>query len=256
MLLVSNLAMGQGNVIDLGTDTTFYDKEFEYIAAVEIDKYMESYLIYQTALDAYNNKDLLSAKAAISKAIKMNRKENKFRMLKSWVFSREKAYKKAIKNCRKILEDSPKHKEALYCMALNQYLLKAYASADETYSKLLEADPYDFRAYYGRAEVKIERQDLQGAIADYNTALAINTTMQPAYSGRGLAYYRLFNYHSAIKDFNQFLVANPNSGQIAYYRGMSYLRLNDYSNACKDFEKAYQLNYKEASSYYSKYCKF
>lgn len=247
--------LAQGQVIDLGTDTVYYDKDFEYVAAIEAERFLESYQFYQTALRAYESGDYLSASAAVSKAIKLNKKEAKFRMLRVWVYSRTRNYKKAIKACDRVLEDRPEHREALYARALNQYLLKDLARAQASFGDLLAAYPDDSRAYLGRAEVKADRGNLRGAVDDFTAALLLNNTLPPAYLGRGLAYFRLYEYQLAIRDFNQYLVADPGSGRIFYYRGLAYLRINDYASACKDFEQALRLNYRDASEPFGKHCK-
>lgn len=241
--------------VDLGTDTVYYDKHFEYVAAIEAERFLESYQFYQTALRAYEKGDYLSASAAVSKAIKLNRKEAKFRMLRAWVYSRTKNYKRAIKACERVLEDRPNHREALYARALNQYLLKDHARAQASYTELLSAYPDDARAYLGRAEVKADRGNHRGAADDFTAALLLDNTLPPAYLGRGLAYFRLYEYQLAIRDFNQYLVADPQSGRIYYYRGLAYIRINDYASACKDFEMALRLNYREAAEPFEKHCK-
>ena len=149
---------GQDNIsyIDLGTDTVMYDRGFEYVAAFEMERYMESFVFYRTAMEAYQRGDYLSAGAAVSKAIKLNKNEVRFQMLKAWILSREKSYKKAIKLTSKILEDHPGNQEAMYCKALNQFLLKDFLGSNITYSSLIDLNDGDAKAYFGRAEAKVK----------------------------------------------------------------------------------------------------
>ncbi len=255
-LLMNFDLVGQVNVIDLGTDTIHYDADFEYIVAFESVSYMESYVFYQSAMQTFKKGDLVSAKAFVSKAIKLNKQEEKFKMLKAWIVSKEGSYKKAIKMTSKIIEASPLNKEAHYCRALNNYLLKQYLNANSGFSRLIELYDLDVQAYYGRAETKMKLEDIQGAINDYTTALMIRPTMVASYKGRGIAYLSMYDFKQALIDFNQAITVNPKDGELYYYRGICYLRLNDYGNACKNFEQALKFDYKQASEYFSKNCKF
>lgn len=247
---------GQDNYIDLGTDTIYYDADFEYVVAFETESSMESFVFYRSALQAYKENDLLSAKAMISKAIKLNRDEVKFKMLQAWIASKDGSYKKAIKISKKVMEENPKDKEAHYCKALNHFLLGEYLSANIEFSYLIELNDSDFQAYYGRAETRLKLDDLQGAVNDYTKALAAKRTMTEAYKGRGIAYSKMYDFKNAIKDFNQALTSKPNDGELYYYRGICYLRTSDYTNACMNFEEALKLNYRLAADYYNKNCKF
>lgn len=257
LLIAGSLqAAAQDNVIDLGTDTIGFDPTFEYVAAFEMERYMESYVFYRSAMEAYQRDDLVSAKAAVNKAIKLNDRELKFKLLKAWVLSKERSYKKAIKYSGRILETYPESQEALYCKALNQYLLNDHYGANRTYTELLELNELDARAFFGRAETKMKLEDFQGAIDDYTRALYVRPTLVLAYEGRGMAHFRLFNFRSAVVDFNQFIVARPDSGKAYHYRGLAHLRLSEFSQACKSFEEAVRLRYKDSSEYFAKYCKY
>ena len=246
----------QDDVIDLGTDTVLYDKEYEYLAAFEMEKYMESFIFYRSAMESYQRDDLFGAKASVSKAIKLNKREVKFKLLKAWILSKEKSYKRAIKYTTKILAENPQNKEAYYCQALNQFLINDLHAANISYSRLIRMNDLDVRAHFGRAEVKSELEDYTGAIADYNAALSIKPTMVLAYEGRGMAYFKIFDFRSAIKDLNQYLIAVPESGKGYYYRALAHLRLNEFSEACKSFEAANKYKYKEAEEYVSRYCNY
>jgi tetratricopeptide (TPR) repeat protein len=242
--------------IDLGTDTVMYDRGFEYVAAFEMERYMESFVFYRTAMEAYQRGDYLSAGAAVSKAIKLNRNEVRFKMLKAWIFSREKSYKKAIKLTSRMLEDHPANQEALYCKALNQFLLNDFLGANITYSSLIDINDEDARAYYGRAEARVKMEDYEGAIVDFSSAIALDPAMDPAYEGRAMAYFRIFDFRNAVRDFNQFLVARPDSGKGYHFRGLAHLRLSEFSQACKSFEEAVKLKFKDSGEYFAKYCNF
>jgi tetratricopeptide (TPR) repeat protein len=245
----------QNNLIDLGTDTIIFNPDFEYIAAIETADYMESFVFYQSALRAFQNKDLFSANLYVSKAIKLNKKEAKFKTLKAWILSGEGLYNKAIKLCKSVLEDYPKNQEAIYCKAMNHFLLGSYSTAIANYNLLLKIDSNDYKALMGNAEAKTKLKQYQSAILDYNSVLLVKPNTIAAYKGRGLAYYNLYDFKSAIRDFNQLIVAEPEDGQMYYYRAMCNLKLNEYSNACKDFESAVRLNFKAAQSYLDKNCK-
>jgi tetratricopeptide (TPR) repeat protein len=248
-------ASAQNNFIDLGTDTIIFNPDFEYIAAIETADYMESYVFYQSALRSFQNKDLFSANLYISKAIKLNKKEPKFKLLKAWVLSADEQYNKAIKLAKSVLVDYPKNQEAIYCKAMNHYLLGSYATAIANYDLLLKIDPNDYKAWMGKAESRMKLKQYQTAILDYSAALQNKSNLVAAYKGRGLAYYNIYDFKSAIRDFNQMIVAVPNDGQMYYYRAMCNLKLNEYTNACKDFEAAVRNNYKAAQSYLDKNCK-
>lgn len=256
LILICASLNAQDNFIDLGTDTIYYDADYEYVVAFETEAGMESFVFYRSALKAYKENDLLSAKAMIKKSIKLNKNEVKFKMLQAWINSKEGSYKKAIKLSKKVLEEHPNYKEAHYCKALNHFLLGEYLSANIGFSYLIEMDDADFQAYYGRAETRLKLDDLQGAVNDYTKALAANRTLTEAYKGRGIAYSKMYDFKSAIKDFNQALTSKPNDGELYYYRGVCYLRSSDFSNACMNFEDALKLNYRAAAEYYNKNCKF
>lgn len=255
LVAACQMASAQTEPIDLGTDTLVYQLDYEYVAAIETAEYMESYVFYRSALKAYTEKDLFSAKVMISKAIKLNKKETKFKILKAWILSKDAQYNKSIKLCNKILNNHPKLQEAIYCRGLNYHLLGSYNTAIANYNLLLTINKNDHKALMGRAEAKIKLKQFKSAIIDYTTAIQLQPNTIQAYKGRGLAYYNSFDFKSAIRDFNQMIVAQPNDGQMYFYRAMCNLKLNDYTKACQDFESAVQLKYKDAESYLDKNCR-
>ena len=253
---ITSSIIGQDHTIDLGQDTIYNNFDFEYIAAVEMEAFMESYIIYQSARKEYDNGDLFSAKAILAKAIKLNKKESKFKILKAWIHSKEGSYNRAVKISRKILEVEPLNREALYCKALNHFLLRDYLNANIWYSKLIEMDARDYRALYARAETKMKLEDYKGAINDYGSVIIVKPTMIPAYEGRAKAFLNVYDFKLAIRDYNQAITAWPENANLYHFRGVAYMRLNDISQACKNFKESDRLGYKDSANFLNKYCKY
>lgn len=256
LLIGISSLQAQHNVIDLGTDTINFDVDFEYLAAFETQKKMESYLFYRSAVESYHSDDLYAAKDYINKAIKLNKNELKFQLLKAWILSKNESYKKAIKQSEKIIAVNSKHKEARYCKALNHYLLGENQSARIAFTKLIELDADNHQAFFGRAEAHYELGQIENAIADYTATLAIKPNMVLAYESRAKAYMRLYNYKQALVDLNQAISAQPQQAELYHLRGICYLRENNNPSACKNFEQAIDLGFRASAEFFNKHCKF
>jgi len=89
---------------------------------------------------------------------------------------------------------------------------------------------------------------------NFNYLIDRQVKTETAWFGKAWCQQELNHYKSAIDSYTNVIAANSNHSLAFFYRGQNLLTLKDSAQACADFEKAMQLGYSRAHSYYNFYC--
>lgn len=145
--------------------------------------------LYSNGLTHFKNKEFLSARQYLDKAIEVDENYYPAYLLRAKVFRNRSEYAKALNDVNTYLKSGQNQYEGYAEKALIKYKMADYYGAVSDCNKALKSDPDAGSAIYmirGKAKLKIE--DTQGAIDDFNRVINENENFAEAYVKRGDAF--------------------------------------------------------------------
>lgn len=182
--------------------------------------------------------DLANAMKNADQAVKKADKENdtatglSARNLRATIYSAQRNYAAAIKDCSAVIEQSTKSEPVS--------ALKTAAKAQRAIALTLRAECYQ------------KTQKLPAALNDINQVIKENPDLNAAYETRGAIYLASGKQHKeAIADFSKAISSYPNSAKARMGRAESYAALKQYQSAIKDLSVVIDKSPKDASDAYT-----
>ncbi len=236
-------------------DTISSGNDFEFLLPFKTAEVGNTSVYYTQAQQYFANKNYEPALALIKKAIKQDKVNADFYLLKAWILSAQGNTKSALQTAEKAVNLQPESWKPLYCLAYCKQTAADYLGAVIAYTQVLQKKPDHSLSLSSRAKCKEWFKEFTGAIEDYSAAIKLQNTEPKLYAARANLYFKMQLYDAAIVDFTTCMLYDKSNAEVLYYRALCYVEKKDFENACIDFAKANTLGYKTAQSEYGKYCK-
>jgi len=116
---------------------------------------------------------------------------------------------------------------------------------------VIEQQPKHKNALFNRAEVLLQLGDYQRAANDYGQVIELDENDVAAYAGRGIALSALGDIENALFDLNAVVRLQPESAEAYVDRADLYAALGNWERAAGDYRVAIQLNDKLGRAYHN-----
>lgn len=156
---------------------------------------------------------------------------------------------KSILELKDLLNEFPKHSEALYELAFCYDLSGQYDESIFHYNTYLDQEPYAFVAWYNLGNVFCKKSDFENAISAFDFAIAIKDDLSSAYFNKANALSHLGRYHQAIETFEEAIEHEGCQAITLNYIGECYEKLGEYSKAFSYYEHASEIDPELAEPY-------
>jgi tetratricopeptide (TPR) repeat protein len=233
------------NMID--PDNIYFYRGYAY--------YCKSYLFSEDELD--------NAVKDLDKAIELNARKIKARLIRALIYFQRKEMEKVISDCDQIITYEPENAFPYLLRGLAYSIKGDHSRADNDYNKatqLSECDCPNGFIYYIRGMVSLAKGNFDQAIANMDQAIASvdqdikSNTFQAGFLPvlffiRGGTYAAKSNYQQAYADFNRALSLNPKLAWAYWGRGKIHHDKEEYDRAIVENSIAIGLNPNFAEAY-------
>ncbi|HEX3487631.1 MAG TPA: tetratricopeptide repeat protein [Micropepsaceae bacterium] len=150
----------------------------------------------------------------------------------------------------RLLQEQPRHFEALHALGLLHYQSGRIEEAERLVGEAVLVNPSHAEALYNRASLLLKLNRLEDALASFSRALAVRPDYAEALGNRGGALLRMGRAAEGIRDFERLAALRPNLPQAWVNLGGAQLVLNRPIEALASYERALALDSKNAEALY------
>lgn len=150
-------------------------------------------------------------------------------------------YQKAVSLFTKVLENSPKHKTALFGRGMAYLYTAQYEASKGDMSRLVTLDQSNPDAFNVLGLVNGYLGELEAAVDNFTKAVSLDGKFTEAFINRGSAYIALGKNGNALKDFSKAIKLDKSNPSIYFQRARLNYFQGEYKAALKDYNKAIEL---------------
>lgn len=133
---------------------------------------------------------------------------------------------------RKLLQNTPKHSEALHFLGVILWQTGRLTSSLQLINKELKLTPHSADAYYSQGNALYLDQQYQAAVDSYDKAILLNPMHAEAYHNRGSALNALLQYKAALESYDHAISIKPDYEEAHRNHNRSLYKLQHYQMAC------------------------
>ncbi len=179
----------------------------DYLVAIQGEK-VDTAIIWNTALAAYNDKDWTNAEKYLNQTIELKYGGSDAVLLLDQVFTTTKDNDKKGKNLIRGFELYPNDNRILQPL-INYYLTtKQYERAFTYLTKAIEKDPKNASYYYARGVLYDNKKEFDKALSDYDKCLEIDSKYFNALYNKGVIFFNKgvekINIANEERDFKKY----------------------------------------------------
>lgn len=199
--------------------------------------------------------DLITARAAIQKAIEKNPGYSEAYNLRGVINFQEKKIDEAILDYQKSVDLKPSNYLGQLNLASAFMEKNGWKDALAPIEKAVKIAPDSSAGYLQRGIIRAALHLINLSKQDFKTSIKLNPKEINAYYNRGNLYFQEEKLDSAILDFERSISLNSEYGKAYYALGLSYYKKNDFEKSCLAFNQANKLNYPGAKDALKNLCK-
>ena len=153
---------------------------------------------------------------------------------------------------RKILQQNPRHVDALHLLGVIETQRKNLLPAIELFNRAIELDPKNAAIFSNRGTALKELKRLDEALASFNRALAIKPDYAEAFNNRGVVLKDLKRTAEALASFDRAIAIKPDYAEALYNRGNALVSLKRHDEALVSYARAVVIRPDHAESLYNR----
>jgi len=164
-------------------------------------------------------------------------------------FHRLGAFAEAKRCYKAVLNNAPKHFDAMHYLALAESQLGRHDKADRLIRDALKINPKSADAHANRGNIQRELGRLNDALASYEKALALNPDLEGAILNRGSTLLALGRPAEALACFERLLTTGTKTAGALNNYGQALLQLGRFEDARESFERLLAIDPQSSASW-------
>jgi tetratricopeptide (TPR) repeat protein len=232
-----------------------YDEAIAYLNA-EIEKAPENIDLIACRGKVYlQQENLAAAIADYSRAIKLDKGENRYYENRGMAYLKAERFKEAEADLSRAIKNNAVNFD-LYLLRARAFAgLKAWENSIKDVQLYLTYFENDHLAIYQCGEYYFQSEDFINALKCFNINLKDDPNNSLYYKARGKTYVKTSTYSYAISDLAMSLDLNPDDAETWMYMGIAKIRSNAREGGCSDLEKSRHMGNAEALQYIIELCR-
>lgn len=160
----------------------------------------------------------------------------------AWKYILDQDYTGAIKSYKKILEEYPKEKHALFVIGKTYRLMKKYQESIEALKELIRTAPEYAPAYNQLGYTYYEQGDNEKALEAFNKYAELEPEEPNPYDSIGDMFRAQGKFLEAIEQYKKALEVKPDFYASFRNLGLCYIAVGDYDQALATYKKYLGMN--------------
>ena len=149
----------------------------------------------------------------------------------------------------KILQNQPKHFDALHYLGVIAYQTGNHLTAIELMNQAIKIKQTIPSIYSNYGNVLLKLEQYEAALASYDQAIALKSDYAEAYNNRGQALEELKQFNEALASYDQAIALKSDYANAYNNQGNAFLKLKHYNGALASYNKTISLKPDHGEAY-------